>query len=333
VGDSLINERYTYIPFIGLFFIAGYLFSRLYEIKRLKYWAVSVMTVILVVLSVVSVQRTKIWKDNFTFWNDVIQKYPDYWRGYFGIGLQYYNAGNYDKALEYTNRSCERMAPAMPYMLRGTIYFMNLKNYPLAIEDFKKVIALHEPSNPFDLDARYNLGMAYENNGNYAEAIKILDDAITLAPENARGYVLKANNLKHLQQYPEAEALYTKAILLSPQNLDAYLQRGLLYEDVLDQYDQAIADFRKVLEIEPGRRDATINIGISLYKKRAFDEAVQQYNTALRLLGEDAQVFYLRALANREKGSYTAAYNDGVRARQLGYNLSDGDLETLKKRR
>jgi tetratricopeptide (TPR) repeat protein len=332
VGDSLINERYTYIPYIGLFFIAGQLYSRISGIAKWRYIAVTVMTAILVIFTVMTLERSKIWKDNFTFWNDVISKYPDYWRGYFGVGLQYYNSGDYNTALEYTNQSCAKAAPAIPYMLRGTIYFMNLKNYPLAIEDFKKVISLHDPSSPFDLDVRYNLGLAYENNGNYPEAINILDESIRMAPDKPRGYVLKGDALVQMKKYADAETEYTKALRVSTDYLDAYLKRGLLYEDKLNRYDQAISDFRKALELEPGRKDATVNIAISLYKKHSFDEAVQQCNLALQLFGDDAQVYYVRALSNREKGLFNEAYNDGLKARQLGYNLSDHDLEKLKNR-
>jgi tetratricopeptide (TPR) repeat protein len=332
VGDSLINERYTYIPYIGLFFIAGQLYSRISGIQKWRYLAVSVMTAILVIFSVMTIQRSAIWKDNFTFWNDVISKYPEYWRGYFGVGLQQYNSGDYNTALEYVNQSCEKNAPAIPYMLRGTIYLVNLKNYPLAIEDFKKVISLHESSSPFDLDVRYDLGLAYENNGNYPEAINILDESIRMAPDNPRGYVLKGDVLVHLQQYTNAETEYNEAIRISNVYIDAYLKRGLLYEDKLNRYDQAIADFRKALEIEPGRKDATVNIAISLYKKHSFDEAVQQCNLAIQLFGDDAQVYYVRALSNREKGLFSEAYHDGLKARQLGYNLSDQDLEVLKSR-
>jgi tetratricopeptide (TPR) repeat protein len=332
VGDSLINERYTYIPYIGLFFIAGQLYSRISGIQKWRYLAISVMTGILVIFSVMTIQRSAIWKDNFTFWKDVISKYPEYWRGYFGIGLQYYNSGDYNTALGYTNQSCERNAPAVPYMLRGTIYLVNLKNYPLAIENFKKVISLHEPLSPFDLDVRYDLGLSYENNGNYPEAINILDESIRMAPDKPRGYVLKGDVLVHMQQFNNAETEYTNTIRISNAYIDAYLKRGLLYEDNLNLYDQAIADFRKALQIEPGRKDATVNIAISFYKKHSFDEAVQQCNLALQLFGDDSQVYYIRALASREKGLFREAYNDGLKARQLGYNLSDQDLEMLKKK-
>jgi tetratricopeptide (TPR) repeat protein len=104
----------------------------------------------------------------------------------------------------------------------------------------------------------------------------------------------------------------------------------LLYEDNLNRYDQAIADFRKVLGIEPGRKDATINIAISLYKKQSYDEAVQQCDLALSLFPENAQVYYIRALASQGKRAFSDAYRDAVKARQLGYDVSDRELENLK---
>lgn len=329
VSDSMLNERYTYIPYIGLFFIAGQLYSGFSQRQKWKGLASAAMIGILVALSLLTIQRSRTWKDNLTFWKDEIVKYPGYWRGYSSVGWHYYKSGDYDNALDYANRSCEIGVSALPYMLRGAIYLAKMK-YPLAIEDFKKVISIHEPSSPLDLDVRYNLGISYDHNGNYLEAINILDESIRMAPDNPKGHVLKGMTLTHMKQYSGAETEYTKAIQISPADVDTYMYRGLLYEDNLNRYDQAIGDFRKVLEIEPDRKDAKINIGISLYKKQAFAEAVQQYDLVLGLFPDDAEVYYLRALAYRGKGSLAEAYGDGLKARQLGYNLSDRDLESLK---
>ncbi|MCX6248636.1 MAG: tetratricopeptide repeat protein [Bacteroidetes bacterium] len=329
VGDSLINERYTYIPYIGLFFIAGQLYARFSQPGRWKYLSLAATIAILVIFSMITVQRSKIWKDNLTFWNDVIEKYPGYWRGYFGVGLQQYNSGNYQEALEYADKSCERNPPAVPYMLRGTIYLNQVKNDSLAIVDFQKVISLHEPSSPFDAEARYNLGIAYENRGEYAEALKVFDEAVIIAPNNPKGYVLKGINLTRLGQYSQAESVYTEAIRVSSGTPDAWLRRGILYEDNLNRYDEAIADFRKVLEIEPGRRDATVNIAISLYKKQSYDEAVRQCDHALGLFPDDGQVYYIRALANEGRRAYAEAYRDALKARQAGYAVNEKYLEKL----
>ena len=100
----------------------------------------------------------------------------------------------------------------------------------------------------------------------------------------------------------------------------------------MNHFEAAISDFRKVLELEPGRRDATINIGISLLKKHSLDEAILQFSRALDIFGEDAWIHYLRALAYREKKMSGEAYNDLMKAKQLGYNVSDVDLASMRQK-
>jgi len=54
---------------------------------------------------------------------------------------------------------------------------------------------------------------------------------------------------------PRADISYDKAIALNPNDASFYSLRGDAYEEKGD-IDRAIADFRKVLEIDPSDQDA-----------------------------------------------------------------------------
>ena len=49
----------------------------------------------------------------------------------------------------------------------------------------------------------------------------------------------------------KAEADYTKAIELDPENDNNYYQRGYFYSWTLEDYEKAIADFTKAIELDP----------------------------------------------------------------------------------
>ena len=67
-------------------------------------------------------------------------------------------------------------------------------------------------------------------------------------------------------QYDQALFDFTKAIELNPKDADAYINRGFVY-DKKGQYDQAISNFTKALEINPKYAEAYCNRGIAYGKK------------------------------------------------------------------
>ncbi len=334
VGDTIIAERYSYIPYIGFFFIFGLVYSKISETNKLTNFAnISVIGVFLV-LFVLTWQRTRIWKDSFTFWGDVGEKYPTYWRGYTCLGQEYAKIGNFDKALENYTLACEKdkWAPPTPYMLRGAIYVDKVKNYDLAIADFKKVLAFPNKNDPTQLDGRQNLALAYNKKGEYAKAVPVLDEAIQIAPEHPTSYYFKGISYTGLKNYGLAETEYTNAIRKNPNYVAAYFNRGVLYTDYINQFDKGIADFQKVLELSPHNKDAAINIGVCYYKMNKMKDALHQYTNAIESFPAEGRIYYLRAITCAQISNFKQAYQDGIKSKQLGFNISDQLLNEWNSR-
>lgn len=332
VGDSLVNERYSYIPYIGLFFMIGRSYSTFSDQKKWRIISYSLLFVFCVALSVMTVKRIGVWKDTATFWSDVISKYPDYWRGYYGMGVLTYNASDFDQSFKYAGMACDRHPPAAPYMLRGTIYLKTMKNTDAAMADFKKVLTFHEKDSPFERDARFDLGRIYLGKGQFPEAITILDEAISIAPDDAHGYVLRAKAFTGMKKYTDAENDYTKAIRADINDADAYLARGMLYTDYLGQYEKGISDFKKVLELVPGQNDAELGIGFSYFKMNHAGEAIKVYDQILRLRPEEGRVYYFRALAYASQSRFRDACRDGLKAVESGFHVNDAELNFWKSK-
>ena len=60
------------------------------------------------------------------------------------------------------------------------------------------------------------------------------------------------------------------------------------------QFDLAIADFSKALEINPKFAEASNNRGIAYYSKGRFDLAIADFNKALEINPEYAEAYYNR---------------------------------------
>lgn len=334
VGDTIIAERYTYIPYIGLFIMIGKGLENLLANAKTKNIAIGIFLFAFLGSSAASFARIGVWKDSFTFWGDVTEKYPNYWRAYNCLGQEYLKAQNYEKAAEYFTLSGARdkWAPPVPYMMRGAIYTDHLKDYDKAAEDFKKVISFPNPNDPTQLDARHNLGLVYLRKGAYQEAIAILNEAMQMNPNHPKGYYLRGLVYAALNENDKAIADYTQAIKINPNYLEPYVNRGVIYTDKTNQLDLGLADFAKVLQLNPEHSDAFINTGICYYKKGLFDQAIAQFNTAEQRFQGVAKIPYLRGLCYAGKGDYANAYKDGMKAKNMGIGISDAQLMEWKNK-
>ena len=76
IGMTIVSERYTYVPYIGLAFLFTMLVSE-YLTKRRLVPAIAGGIVIFSLFGFLTFKRTEVWKDSDTLWTDVINHYPD----------------------------------------------------------------------------------------------------------------------------------------------------------------------------------------------------------------------------------------------------------------
>ncbi|AFZ11447.1 Tetratricopeptide TPR_1 repeat-containing protein [Crinalium epipsammum PCC 9333] len=131
-------------------------------------------------------------------------------------------------------------------------------------------------------------------------ALVAIDQAILIQPENANLYLKKSLVLKGLKRYPGSLAAITKAVQISP-NAEVYNQRGNIYP-LQKQWDLAIADFNKAIEINPINADAYINRGFVYYNLKKWDLALADFNQAIQLNPQYVEAFFNIGLVNYEMG-------------------------------
>ena len=96
------------------------------------------------------------------------------------------------------------------------------------------------------------------------------------------------------RQYNEAISDYNKAIELDPKYVEAYFNRGNAYDEKA-QYKQAISDFTKTIEINPRFAEAYNNRALSYYFKREYDKAWEDVHNAQNL-GYQVHPGFLKSL-------------------------------------
>ncbi len=118
------------------------------------------------------------------------------------------------------------------------------------------------------------------------------------------------------EQYDQAIADYTKAIELDPKYARPYNNRGLAYKNK-GQYDQAIADFTKAIELDPKYTYAYYNRGNAYQSKGQYDQAIADFTKAIELDPKFTNAYYNRGFAYKNKGQYDQAIADYSKAIEL----------------
>jgi protein O-mannosyl-transferase len=247
IGGSLLSERYTYVPYMGVAFIIGMLLDK-YATQKNKTIVWGIPAAAMLVFCVITFQRIKVWKDSETLWTDVIKHFPDAPmprtnRADYLISLSARTTDIVRKnellqmALEDCNVSLRsNLNQAKAFEKRQNIY-LRLNKDTLAMADANSLIRM-EPKNRLGY---YTKGAVYQRFNIPDSAIIWLNKCLELSPNadfalNNRGSVL-FNNYK---KYDEAVADFTKAIQLNPIG-DYYLNRSRCYY-MLGQLDKARAD-------------------------------------------------------------------------------------------
>ena len=113
--------------------------------------------------------------------------------------------------------------------------------------------------NPSEMEVYEKLGITYTRLGRFDEAHRMFAHMLSVAPNSATTY----NNLGSLllteRRWSEAADALAKAVALDPTMANAHNGLGVAYAQQ-GQFDRAIAEWRRTLEIRPDFEDARDNI-------------------------------------------------------------------------
>ncbi|MCK4419434.1 tetratricopeptide repeat protein, partial [Candidatus Aerophobetes bacterium] len=101
--------------------------------------------------------------------------------------------------------------------------------------------------------------------------------------------------------YDEAIAEYKKAIKINPNYAEAHCVLGAAY-GCKEMCDEAIAECKKAIEINPNLAEAHGNLGAVYAYKGMFDEAIAEYKKAIKINPNYAEAHCVLGLVYAYKG-------------------------------
>jgi len=111
------------------------------------------------------------------------------------------------------------------------------------------------------------------------------------------------------EQFDKAIADFSKAIEINPNSEKAYDSRGNMYL-LKGQADQAIADYSKVIALNPKNSEAYINRARGFQSERQFDQAIADYSKIVELNPKNSKAFFYRGLAYASQAKLDLAIVD-----------------------
>ena len=127
---------------------------------------------------------------------------------------------------------------------------------------------------------------------------------------------------QQLGYWKDGEALFRHTLEVTESNYLAHNNLGYaLY--VKGHLDEAIRQFQEAIRLEPDHTDAHNNLGYAFYVKGQMDEAIRQYHEALRLNPDDADAHSNLGIALGNKGQT----DEAIRQFQEAIRLKPGHVQ------
>ncbi len=129
-------------------------------------------------------------------------------------------------------------------------------------------------ANPDSVEAHINLGAQLITEEVYAEAVTVLQRAVTLRPNSPAAQYNFGLALLKTGDYERAITANTKALEFKPNWPDAYNNLGLAYAG-LKRWEEAARAYREAVRIVPNYAGAYLNLGIASVRLGQLDFARQ----------------------------------------------------------
>ena len=303
VGTALMADRYTYIPFIGPFFITGYYADRLFNyIKNtsLKYGVAGMLLVYMIGLASLAGDRVSIWKNSGSLWTDVIGRFPACDLAYNNRGTYYLKLDSFELARrDYYAAVMNNSSSPMAHRNLGNAY-IKLDSVKLAIDSYTKALACNSKAQAYDSNAY----LCYLNRGNlYAEtkqfnlALQDYGKALELIPDSRKVLANRAHLYADMNDFPNAIEAYNRVIRVDSLRDEYFLKRGFCYYS-LNKFAESLSDFEHCIRINPDNGLALYNCSLIYYKAGNYSKALE-YAINARKKGSPVNPDYIGLLQKK----------------------------------
>lgn len=206
---------------------------------------------------------------------------------------------------------------------RGVYYRME-KKYSKALKDLNQAVTL----NPNEAMFYSNRGNIFFDLGQDDNALFDYNNCIRLDSTDENAFANRGAIFGRRGQYDEAVQDLSRAIDLDPDFVNAYMNRGIIYS-VLNQREQAKKDYQKCVELEPDNHGIWNAVAVEYQYLGSFDSSVMVLNTAIQLEPNEGIYYFNRGISYRLLGDQASANADFDYATTLGVQVDPGYYQPI----
>ncbi len=285
VGAQSMADRYTYIPYFGLFVMAVFgadeLFTRLALDRRIL---LAAGTAVIVTLTYIAFVQTRYWHDNETLYTHTLAVTRNNFLIEQNLCGHLINLGRLDEAEQHCVASLATKPQYFPAQNGLGIIAFSRKDYPRAEAEFAKAVAI----SPQEIGPYSNLAQSQlaQGKANEAEATIARVSAVGSEADLAKNILPAMRGLVAAfaaqEDYQKVSDNLSRILYLAPDDVAA---RTALADTLLKlgRNDDAQFHIERVLAAGPASADAYNILGMALLNKRQMPEAATAFKQALRL--------------------------------------------------
>jgi tetratricopeptide (TPR) repeat protein len=320
VGDQAMAERYTYLPFIGLFIAIVWLVGDAVANSRKVRIATQVMAVAVIAACALKTEaQVKVWNNSITLFSHVldVDQRGDYPNS--SLGMAYVRQGKMAEAQKYLERALTydpadtltlaysalclmqtheqsnlqlagkrlefalSFKPDDPDVLTVMALWSSMMGNTKDAESYSRKALAANSDSVTALTARLYLGEALQAQDKLVDAAGQFHQLLALEPDNYLAHNDLGMNFAKQGLSQDAMNEFRRSLAIQPNQAVPHTEIGRILLTDTHQLPQAVEEFNQSLKIDPANADAHNSLGVALAQLGEYDKAVEQFSEALHI--------------------------------------------------
>jgi tetratricopeptide (TPR) repeat protein len=263
--------------------------------KTWKLVACGAAGMVVLVLTILTIQRNNDYRSEFSIWQDTVVKCPQNPRAHSNLGLALFRLGRTTEGIAHYEQALRIMPDSAEAHNNLGIALKDQGKLPEAIAHYEQALRIK----PEYAEAHNNLGNVFSQEGQVSDAIGHYEQALRIEPEYAEAHNNLGNIFLQEGQVSDAIGHYEQALRIKPEYAEAHNNLGLALA-ALGRLQEAMGHWEHALQIKPDFAEAHYNLGLALVGLGRPQEAMGHWQQALRIKPDFTQA--QNALARLQAG-------------------------------
>lgn len=224
----------------------------------------------------------------------------------------------YELAVTLLQQGVERYPADIEMHYELGLCYEQVGNFDEALLIYKKITAI----DPFASEAWFNVGQLHYSKNELKDALYAFEYAQALMPDDSLTSMQKAHTLFQLMQYAEALDEYKNYMELTAPGWQTHLFIAECYER-LRKIDDAMEHFNKSLDFRPDNYQSITGLAICMLEKEQYTESLKYSRKAVIIKPDNPEAWVYLAEGYTGNEKYEDALDAYDKAIELEPNLPD----------